>query len=47
MAHHERVVVHVDDARVRGDALGYFAGIARGRQARPDVKELPEAGLAG
>ncbi len=40
-------MIHVDDACVRGDALGYLMSIARGGQARPDVKELPEAGLAG
>jgi hypothetical protein len=42
---HDRVVVHVDDPRLRGQLLGDLVDVARGRDAGPDVEELADAGL--
>ena len=41
------VVVDVDDPRLRRHALGDPVGIARRRQAGPDVQELPDARPGG
>ena len=46
MHQHERVVVHVHDAAVRGDLLGDLVGVGGGGEARSQVQELPDAGLA-
>ena len=45
MGEDDRVVVDVDDAGGRVEALGYLVDIFGGRQARADVNELPDAGL--
>jgi hypothetical protein len=42
---HDGVVVDVDDARLRRDALGHLVGVVRGRDARADVQELAYPGL--
>jgi hypothetical protein len=43
---HDRVVVEIDHTGRRLDLLGDLVHVLRGGQARPDVQELPEAGLA-
>src|SRR5439155_23065187 len=47
MDQHQGVVVHVDDAALRGDRLGDLVGVVGGGQAGADVEELPDARLAG
>jgi hypothetical protein len=42
---HDRVVVDVDDPRLRRRPLRHLVGVAGGGQAGADVEELPEAGL--
>ncbi len=42
---HDRVIVHVDDARLRRRPLGHLVGVVGGRQAGADVQELPHPGL--
>jgi hypothetical protein len=44
---HDGVVVHIDDAALRGDLLGDLVGVVGGGQAGADVQELADAGLAG
>ena len=44
---HDLVVVDVDDPALRGDGLRHLVRVARRRQPGADVKELPDAGLAG
>ncbi len=39
----QRVVVHVDDAGVRGHLAHRLVGVVLGRQARPEVEELMDA----
>jgi hypothetical protein len=41
------VVVHVDDPRFGCDRLDDLVGVARGRDAGADVKELPDPRLPG
>jgi hypothetical protein len=41
MSEHQRVVVHVDDLRVRRDALRHFVSVLHGRQTGTYVEELP------
>ena len=45
VAEHHRIAVHVADQRVRRDRLGHLVGAVRGREAGPDVEELPDPGL--
>jgi hypothetical protein len=47
MGQDDRVVVDVDDLRVRGDPLGDLVGVVGGRQAGADVQELADLRLAG
>ena len=47
VGHDERVVVDVDDPRLRGDVLGDLVGVRRGRDSGTDVEELPDPVLAG
>ena len=47
MRHPHRIVVHVDNAAVRGNGLRDLVGVARCRQSSPDIKELPDPGLVG
>jgi hypothetical protein len=47
MHQHERVVVHVDDPRLRRYLLSDLVSVVGGRQAGADVEELPDPGLAG
>jgi hypothetical protein len=44
---HERVVVDIDDPRVRCDGLGDLVGVTGGRQSGADVEELAHPRLAG
>jgi hypothetical protein len=44
---HQRVVVDVDDPGRGRDRLRHLVHVIRGRQAGPDVEELPNAGLGG
>jgi len=44
---HDRVVVDVDDPRVRGGPLRDLVGVVRGGDPGADVEELPDAGLRG
>jgi hypothetical protein len=46
VAHHERIMIHVHNARLCCGALRDLVGVARRGQACPDVEELPDAGLA-
>ena len=46
MGQHDRVVVDVDDARLRGDLLRDLVHVARRGQPGPDVDELADADLA-
>ena len=43
---HHGVVVQVYDAGLRVDSLGDLVDVVRGRQARADIKQLRDAGLA-
>jgi serine-type D-Ala-D-Ala carboxypeptidase len=43
---HHRVIVHVHHAALRRRALGYLVRVVRGGQARTDVQELADPGLA-
>jgi hypothetical protein len=43
--HDLRVMIHVDDARLRGNALSDLVRVLDGGQAGTDVEELPQAGL--
>jgi hypothetical protein len=43
----DRVVVDVDHAGIRGDALRHLVRVAGGRDAGADIQELPEGGLGG
>jgi hypothetical protein len=45
LAEHDRVVVHVDDPRIRGHGLGDLMGVVRGRDAGLDIEELADARL--
>ena len=47
MGQDDRVVVDVDDLRVRGDPLGDLVRVVGGRQAGADVQELADLRLAG
>jgi hypothetical protein len=47
MRQDQRVVVDVDDARLRSHPLGDLVGVVGGGQAGADVEELPDAGLTG
>jgi hypothetical protein len=47
VAQHHRVVVDVDDPRLRRGCLGDLVGIARGRQPRADVEKLSHPGRLG
>jgi hypothetical protein len=46
VAQDHRVVIEVDHAGGRVDAVGDLVHVLRGGQARGDVEQLPEAGLA-
>lgn len=46
MGHDQRVIVHVDDARLRRDPLSDLVSVVRRRQAGADVQELANARLA-
>ena len=41
------VVVDVDHAGIRGDALRHLVRVAGGRDAGADIQELPDGGLGG
>jgi hypothetical protein len=43
---HHRVVVDVDDPDIRAGLLRELVSVARGRQSRADVDDLPDARLA-
>jgi hypothetical protein len=43
---HHRFVVDIDDAGVRVGLLRDLARVRAGRQAGPDVEELPDPGIA-
>ena len=43
MHEHDRVVVHVDHARIRGVPQGHLVDVLLGGQAGADVEELPDA----
>src|SRR5262249_48809259 len=47
MGQDNRVVVQVGDSRVGVDLLGYLVHVLCRRQARADVQELRDAGVAG
>jgi hypothetical protein len=47
VAEHDRVVVHVDDARVGRGALRHLVGVVAAGQAGADVEELADARLGG
>ena len=40
---HDRIVVHVHDARLRRHPLGHFVRVVPRGQPGPDVQELPDA----
>ena len=44
---HDGVVVHVDHPALGGDGLGDLVAVGRGRDAGPDVEELPDPRLGG
>jgi hypothetical protein len=46
MRQHDRVIVHIDDAALGGDALGDLVGVVCRRDAGADVQELADARLA-
>jgi hypothetical protein len=43
----QRIVVDVDDARLRCDLLGHLMRVVEGGQSRSDVEELPDSDLRG
>jgi hypothetical protein len=43
VGNHDRIVVDVDDLRVRVDLVSDLMHVVLGRQARPDVQELADA----
>jgi hypothetical protein len=44
---HDRVVVDVDDARLRRGLLRHLVRVVRGGQAGPDIEELPDTHRGG
>ena len=46
MRHDRRIMVDIDDARIRIDRTGHLMDAPIGRQAGADVEELPDAPLS-